>query len=266
MKRLVPGILIALCWFFLLYKGSPSLFAVVMIPVAFWGADEYVRMAGSGRFSLLQRLLLDILITVPVILTAVIPGTAGMTGGIVFSFTILTLWCFSVYGRYADCYDLFCRLVFGIVYIGVLGAHIIALRFQPEGGSWLLVLTAVTAGSDSGAYYIGRAFGKSKLCPKISPNKTREGALGGLVTGLATAIVFAQIFLVEPHWPFLIVAAVILTGAGIAGDLTESIVKRGTGVKDSGHCLGEHGGILDRIDSLLFAVPLLYYLLVFVGQ
>ena len=266
MKRFVPGILLAFCWFFLLYKGSSSLFAVVMIPVAFWGSDEYVRMAGAGRFSLLQRLFLDTLIVVPLVLAAFIPGTAGLTGGIVLSFTLLTLWCFSVYARYADCYDLFCRLVFGVVYLGVLGAHIFALRLLPEGGSWLLVLTAITAGSDSGAYYVGRAFGKSKLCPGISPNKTREGALGGLVAGLVIGVIFAQLFLAEPHWPFLIMAAVILTGAGIAGDLTESIVKRGTGVKDSGHCLGEHGGILDRIDSLLFAAPLLYYLLVIVGK
>ncbi len=261
MKRLLPGILLALCWFLLLFKGSALLFAIVMIPVAFFGADEYVRMAGTGRFSLPQRLFLDILVIFPLTLMAFIPTGSALAGGIVFSFTLLTLFFFSVYGQFTDSYDLFCRLVFGAVYLGVLGGHVIALRFLPEGGSWLIVLTAITAGSDSGAYYVGRAFGKTKLCPVISPNKTREGAIGGLVIGLAAALIFAWIFLSNPNWPFLIMAAVLLTGAGIAGDLTESIVKRGTGVKDSGHCLADHGGILDRIDSLLFAAPILYYLL-----
>ena len=264
MKRIVPGILLALCWFLLLFKGSPFLFAVVMIPVAFWGADEYVRMAGSGRFSTLQRSFLNTIVILPLIFMALRPGSASLTGGLVLSFVLLTLFFFSVYSKFTDSYELFCRLVFGVVYLGVLGAHIIALRYLPEGGSWLIVLTAITAGSDSGAYYTGRAFGKTKLCPGISPNKTREGALGGLVTGLVAAVIFALLFLNSPNWSFILIAAVILTGAGIAGDLTESIVKRGTGVKDSGHCLGDHGGILDRIDSLLFAAPIIYYLLIFV--
>ncbi len=264
MKRIVPGVLLALCWFLLLFKGTSLLFAAVMIPVAFWGADEYVRMACSGRFSLLQRFFLDTLVILPLIFMILIPGAAGLTGGMVLSFALLTLFVFSVYAKFADSYDLFCRLVFGVVYLGLLGGHVIALRFLPEGGSWLIVLTAITAGSDSGAYYVGRAFGKSKLCPAISPNKTREGAIGGFVTGLVTAVIFAWLFLPNPNWPFLVIVAVILTGAGIVGDLTESIVKRGTGVKDSGHCLAEHGGILDRIDSLLFAAPILYYLLIFV--
>lgn len=264
MKRIVPGILLALCWFLLLFLGTPLWFSAVLIPVACWGADEYVRMAGAGRFSLWQRLILDILLILPLLFMAIRPGAAGLAGSLVLSFALLTLFFFSVYAQFADSYDLFCRLVFGVVYLGVMGAHIVALRFLPEGGSWLIVLTAITAGSDSGAYFVGRAIGKNKLCPVISPNKTREGALGGLVTGIGAAAFFAWIFLPNPNWPFLIFVAVLLTGAGIAGDLTESIVKRGTGVKDSGHCLAGHGGILDRIDSLLLAAPILYYLLVFV--
>jgi phosphatidate cytidylyltransferase len=78
---------------------------------------------------------------------------------------------------------------------------------------------------------------------------------------VAAALLFAPIFLADFNWLFLGISAVLLTAAGIAGDLTESIAKRGMGVKDSGHCLGGHGGILDRIDSLLFAGPVLFYLL-----
>lgn len=265
MKRVVPGILLAFCWFLLLYKGSVFLFISLMIPAAFWGADEYVKMAGSGRFSLPQRLLLDTTLILPLLCTALCSNvTSGVILGLLLAFALLTLFFFVFYANFPDSYDLFCRLVFGVVYLGVLGAHILGLRFLPEGGSWLIVLTAITAGSDSGAYYVGRTFGKSKLCPAISPNKTREGAFGGLVFGVAVAMLFASIFLTAPNWLFLCSSAVLLVGAGIAGDLAESIIKRGTGVKDSGNCLGGHGGILDRIDSLLFAGPVLFYLVTLV--
>jgi phosphatidate cytidylyltransferase len=263
MKRVVPGILLALCWFLLLFKGSVPLFVGVMLSVAFWGADEYVKMAGSGRFSLWQRLLIDAVLILPLLFTAFSADVGrGALSGLLLAFALLTLFFFVFYAKFADSYDLFCRLLFGVVYLGVLGAHILGLRFLPEGGSWLIVLTAITAGSDSGAYYVGRAFGKTKLCPAISPNKTREGAIGGIVVGVVAALLLAPVFLADFDWLFLVGSAVLLTIAGIAGDLTESIAKRGMGVKDSGHCLGGHGGILDRIDSLLFAGPVLFYLLI----
>ena len=146
-----------------------------------------------------------------------------------------------------------------------MGAHLILLRHLPDGGIWLIVVSAVTAFSDSGAYFVGRAFGKHKLCPSISPNKTVQGAVGGVGAGLLGAILFAFILLPVVNWPFLVLSAILLGGVGIAGDLTESIVKRGTGTKDSGTCLAGHGGILDRVDSLLFAAPVLYYLIIFSG-
>jgi phosphatidate cytidylyltransferase len=156
-------------------------------------------------------------------------------------------------------------MVFGVVYVGVLASYLVLLRQYPEGGSWLVVLSAVTAGSDSGAYYFGSTFGKRKLCPNISPKKTVEGALGGLLCGLVAACVSASLLLDTVDWLFVGMAAVLLTGVGILGDLTESMIKRGTGTKDSGTLLAGHGGVLDRIDSLLLTAPVLYYLLLFVG-
>lgn len=262
MKRVVPGILIALGWFFLLFKGSIALFSVVIAVVAVWAADEYLRMAGGPRFSPLQRVLLDLILPLPLFVTMLTGDVgAGALYGLLLAFGLLTLFTFATYGDSADSYNLFCRLTFGSVYLGGLSAFILGLRLLPEGGGWLLVLTAITAGSDTGAYYIGRAWGKAKLCPVISPNKTRAGGVGGFVFAVPAAILFAALFLSDPPWLFIIVAATLLTAAGIAGDLTESIIKRGTGVKDSGHCLGGHGGILDRIDSLLFCGPVLYFLL-----
>jgi phosphatidate cytidylyltransferase len=150
----------------------------------------------------------------------------------------------------------------GIFYIGFLASHLVLIRQLPDGGAWLIILSAITAGSDSGAYYCGRAIGRTKLSPNISPKKTVEGVAGGLVAGIALSSLFAWMLLPSVNWLFLLPVAALLTGAGICGDLTESVIKRGTDTKDSGTILAGHGGVLDRIDSLLFAGPMLYYLLV----
>jgi phosphatidate cytidylyltransferase len=156
-------------------------------------------------------------------------------------------------------------VIFGVVYVGFLASYLVLIRYLPQGGSWLVVLSAITAGSDSGAYYFGCRFGRRKLCPNISPKKTIEGALGGLLCGVSAALVLAGMLLDQVNWLFILFTAGSLTGVGILGDLTESIIKRGTDTKDSGRLLAGHGGVLDRIDSLLLAAPVLYYLLLFMG-
>ena len=202
---------------------------------------------------------------IPVLGICVFPQISVLPFFIVISFFVLTGYFLLKYKHLKDSYLYFCRLVFGLVYIGLLGAHLILLRYLPEGGAWLVVVSAITACSDSGAYFVGRAIGKHKLCPHISPNKTIEGALGGIAAGVLGAGVFAFLLLPLVYWPFLLISAVFIGAVGIVGDLAESIVKRGTGTKDSGKCLAGHGGILDRVDSLLFAVPVLYYFIIFSG-
>ena len=107
--------------------------------------------------------------------------------------------------------------------------------------------------------------GKRKLSPHISPNKTVEGAVGGLCAAVGGALFFSWLLLSQVNYLFIIFAALVVGCVGIVGDLAESIIKRGTDTKDSGTLLAGHGGILDRIDSLLFAAPIMYYLLIFTG-
>ena len=114
--------------------------------------------------------------------------------------------------------------------------------------------------SDSAQYYTGRAFGRTPLAPAISPKKTREGALGGLVAGTLFVVLVGQRF-VAASTPALIGLGVGLVIAGICGDLFESRLKRASGVKDSSSIIPGHGGILDRIDALLFAAPVFYFFL-----
>ena len=265
MKRIVPGFFIAGLWLLLLLKGSVLLFSIVVIFVVLIGCDEYVRMAAGDEQNRIERWLVDLTLAMPVIAACIFPQIGLLPLFVLIAFATMS-GCFIVKYQYIEnSYLLFCRLVFGLVYIGLLGAHLVLLRHLPEGSSWLIIVTAITACSDSGAYFAGRAIGKHKLSPHISPNKTIEGAVGGVCAGLLGAIFFALLLLPVINWPFLIFAAILVACVGIAGDLTESIIKRGTGTKDSGTILAGHGGILDRVDSLLFAAPVLYYLLVFAG-
>ncbi len=263
MKRIVPGLLIAGCWLLLLLKGSFLLFCLIIVLIVFLAADEYLKMVDSREISFFERSFLNVTLIFPVIFICVIPDISRLPLAAVASFFILTCYFLYRYKDIEDAYNLFCRLVFGTIYIGALGAHFVLLRYLPEGASWLIIVSAITASSDSCAYFIGRAMGKRKLCPNISPNKTVAGAVGGLGGGVFAALVFALFLLPGCNWFFLIGSAVLLTIVGAVGDLTESIIKRGTGAKDSGYILAGHGGILDRVDSLLFAVPVLYYLLIF---
>lgn len=260
MKRIVPGLLIAGFWLLLLLKGPILLFCLVVAVVALIAADEYVKMADKRAVAVWERWLLNGVISIPILTVSLNPRLAALPPALLLSFFSITCYCLYRYKDVEDIYSLFCRLIFGNVYVGLLGAHVVLLRFLPEGGSWLIIASAVTASSDSGAYFVGRAWGKRKLSPNVSPNKTIEGAVGGVLSGLLAAVFFAYLLLPEINWLFLVCAAVVLTVVGIVGDMTESIIKRGTGTKDSGNILAGHGGILDRVDSLLFVCPVLYYL------
>jgi len=157
--------------------------------------------------------------------------------------------------------------IFGIMYIGWLGSHLVMLRELPASlgmddaiGARLVFFAAlVTWATDTGAYVFGVAFGRHKLIPRISPNKTVEGAVGGLF-----AAGFVAWLCAKGITPFLTPVAAIVSGvfAGVMaqlGDLVESMLKRDVGIKDSAELIPGHGGVLDRFDSLLFTVPVLYY-------
>jgi phosphatidate cytidylyltransferase len=152
--------------------------------------------------------------------------------------------------------------ILGVLYVVLLGGHLVALRtgFSQKLSAHLLsFFFLVLMGSDIGAYYVGRTLGKHKLAPKISPGKTWEGLAGGVVAGLGLAIAAHFWFFQELPLKWALPLAAVMTSLGILGDLTESALKRGAGAKDAAKILPGHGGILDRLDSLLFNAPLLYY-------
>jgi phosphatidate cytidylyltransferase len=127
---------------------------------------------------------------------------------------------------------------------------------QPNGHRWLLLALVVIWAADSGAYFAGRRFGKHKLSPRISPNKTVEGLVGGLVAALVVAMIGAPIAgATVAQLPLVALVVVVTVGFSVVGDLFESLLKRHVGAKDSGDLIPGHGGILDRIDSWLAALP-----------
>ncbi len=156
--------------------------------------------------------------------------------------------------------------ILGVLYIAFLGGFLVSMRvgfddtLVPYLSTKLLVFFfLVTFGADAGAYYIGKNFGKRKLIPKVSPNKTWEGAIGGLILSSAFAAISSAAFFPELAYKFSIPLAILMTVVGIFGDLAESAMKRGADVKDAANILPGHGGLLDRLDSLLFNAPILYY-------
>jgi phosphatidate cytidylyltransferase len=151
------------------------------------------------------------------------------------------------------------KQVTGLIYIPFLLGHLIMIRGWDQGMTWTFLLMAVIIAGDTAAYYIGRAFGRHKLALSISPGKTVEGAVGGLVANLLTGVLFKKYYFPEFGWSYWIALIMIMGGLGQAGDLVESMLKRSVGLKDSGIIFPGHGGLLDRIDALLFAAPGLYY-------
>lgn len=254
----------AACWLLLLLGGYYTVYYLVIILIALIGGFEYVKMVAREDAGIGDIALLTSIISLPVVMTG-LWQVNGLHGGLFFSFFLLVCYVLSNYKDLQDSFSFLSRLVFGVFYIGFLIAHLLLLWYLPEGNLWLIILVTITAGSDSGAYYFGKQFGKNKLCRNISPNKTVEGALGGLLCGVTVALIFSWILLDSVNWVVLIPMAILLTGVGIIGDLCESVVKRGTKTKDSGRILLGHGGVLDRIDSMILAAPLLYYILVLAG-
>ena len=147
--------------------------------------------------------------------------------------------------------------LFPIGYIGLPLGALAAVRVTGGRGAILLMMVAIVV-SDSAQYYTGRSLGRRPLAPSISPKKTVEGAIGGLVFGTAAFVIGAR--MVFPGRPLALAALVgaSVAALGIVGDLFESLLKRSAGVKDSGTLIPGHGGVLDRIDSWLFAAPVYY--------
>jgi phosphatidate cytidylyltransferase len=262
MRREVTGCLLVIFWLILLLFGTAGQFWLVTMVVAGFAANEYLTMQYPDGLSKAERTALVGFIILPVFFQ--IPGAEAipLSAHLFAAFFFYCLYRFLCHKEAPVDLANFGKVALGMLYVGFLFAHLPMIRSLPDGAAWILILTAITAGSDIGAYYIGRCCGKNKLCPDVSPQKTKEGMWGGLATAIVLSIIVALSMRVPLGIASLVLLTIILSFVGIFGDLIESAMKRSAGVKDSGAVLPGHGGALDRLDSMMFAGPALYYFLI----
>jgi len=177
---------------------------------------------------------------------------------IVLNVVISTLISLPKFKSDSSVWEIVFKQVVGIIYIPLFLSYIVLIRNGDDGVLWVFLLLSVVFMGDTGAYYLGSYFGKHKLSPAISPNKTVEGALGGLAATLGSGALIKTFYLPLLPWGLSILFFISIGLAGQVGDLFESQIKRVAHLKDSGVILPGHGGILDRIDAVLFAAPVAY--------
>lgn len=180
---------------------------------------------------------------------------------IVLLFVLLIL-TYTVVSKNSFNFDDAGLVILSALYIGFGFYYMLEIR--AIGLEFIFYAFVVIWTTDSGAYFVGRKLGKKKLWPEISPNKTIEGFIGGIVTAVVFAFIFNMIADVFESFSSLLIVTILVSIFGQIGDLVESALKRHYKVKDSGTLLPGHGGILDRFDSMLFILPILYFLIVFI--
>lgn len=240
---------------------------VIVGLLAFFGTREFHRMAGA------QDLRISLPFAAAGALGLVAAGIAPLhvfTGTVVIILVALLLGSFIVH-MLLHGYDAALRSVpaalFAALYVGLpLGMTLQVLEYDRV---FLMFGLALIWLSDTGAYYAGSRWGKHKMAPNLSPKKTWEGAVGGIVACLLVGIIFKSIvpdIAFEYTWTEVLLVGTMVGVLAPLGDLAESVLKRDSGRKDSGRAMGGHGGVLDRIDSLLFCAPAFYLFLMVTGR
>ena len=260
-QRIITALIllpIALCGFFLLEGSGFALFIGVVVTLGAW---EWARLAGfeaqSARvvFAAVVALLLFGLHIFPDLAPWVLG--AAVLWWAAATFLVLTFPQSAVHWS-----SIATKLVIGLLILLPAWQGLVLIKAMPL-GNWLIMAVMILVwGADIGAYFSGRKFGKRKLAPKVSPGKSWEGVFGGLLLSLliTAAVGVVRDWSASQMFAALAGAAVIVL-ISVVGDLTESMFKRQTGVKDSSNLLPGHGGVLDRIDSLTAAIPVFAVLL-----
>ncbi len=255
-RLITAAVAIPLVLAILIYGGNLGFFLLVLTVVGF-SLYEYFSFVYPQRINIqiVAHTILGLLL--PIAFYFGYPDfIAPVVAFIVIFATAFAL--FKVTDPQKKAENLFTRL-FGIFYVAFLLSYLIVLRKLPHGIEWVVLALAINFGTDAGGYFAGRFFGKHPLYPVISPKKTVEGAIGGLVLCMLLVIAAKYVLIQLLGWDDVLILGLVASILAILGDMAESLIKRGFKVKDAGGLIPGHGGFLDRIDSFVFSVPFIYF-------
>jgi len=253
----IIGIFLAFLTIF--WEGFP--FFTVVIIIALLGLRELYGLAGKQGYK--PSYILGTVLTLYFILILVydVYSLNWYIDNIIITFFIMISFLIQLFRKdYSKVLAGISVTILGSIYLGYLLSFLIKIKDLPNGNYYLISLLIITWVNDIGAYLIGTYFGKNKIFPKISPKKTIEGSIGGIISSIAAT--FALKNWLNLTFNELISIGLIIAIIAQIGDLFESVLKRGSGVKDSGTLIPGQGGILDCLDSLIFTAPVFYYYII----
>jgi len=257
LMRWITGAIAVPILFTIIAYGSEGIFALLIMGATLAGMAEYNRMVFGSGFSPEK---VETLVAALLILVSATSGDMALQV-VILTFAVMTVLMFNLLRVSKKGMDMTAAggVILGILYIPLLMSHFILIRQAPAGVRWIFFILVLAFSGDIAAYYVGRAMGKKKLLPQVSPGKTVEGTIGLVAGSIAGCLVFRQLFLPQLPVAHAVILGLVGSVVGQLGDLCESVLKRSAGVKDSGTLLPGHGGILDRLDCLMFIAPFVYY-------
>lgn len=249
-QRIITALVLVAFIFGGLFVASDYVFGVAVFGIAMLGASEWIKLAEVGEENYTKYLAIFGVVTLVV---------AMLFKYVLFIFPIF--WCFAAYQLYKyeqnrlETLSQNNILLYGLFALAPFSASLYVIHHTDI--AWVFLFILVVAAADSGAYFVGKSIGKVKMLPRLSPNKTIEGLLGGFICSVTIALIFL-LFMDVSFIDYIIMSFVcgIVAVVSVMGDVFESMIKRIAGVKESGNVLPGHGGVLDRIDGYLPALPL----------
>ena len=265
LKRWITGLSALPFLIFLVYIGGFP-FVVLVGIASICSLWEYYRIVFNADSETLHGVVVwwGYFVGLAIIVTAHIADSESVLVVLAFNLVFVGLMSMFLYKSKPSIVHVIPKQVQGIIYIPLLLSFLVSIRRAPDGMTWIFLLLAIIFAGDISAYYVGSYLGRHKLNPAISPGKTIEGAIGGLVGNLLVGSIGKIFFLTALSWGSAVLFFLAVGLAGQVGDLFESEFKRSSKIKDSGGLLPGHGGFLDRIDALLFASPVAYLFKIYI--
>ena len=261
MARVLTAIFFIPILMLALWQGSPLWFVGLTVVAVMLGLYEYGALTRVGGLATGGLAVLGIMLSFYRGDHRPIPG---ILAGLVIVELLLALWRQRRLDDQSEALPTIAVRLAGVLYIGLLGGYLIGVRLLDSPipllpAKLLTLFFVVVFAGDTGAYYTGRTLGRRKLAPRISPGKTWEGVAGGLAGNVLAGLIAHYTFFPELPVGQAVPLTLLMGFLGITGDLCESMIKRGAKAKDAGRLIPGHGGLLDRLDSMLFNAPVLYY-------